>query len=143
MWLTLLTNWKIFGMGAVIIAFFGSGVYVRGQWDESRLESKLKAQEAVLIKQCDDDKQKTTEVSRAYQDKIAALNSRIAALRVRPAKCVPVAISSGGRNGEASGAKPSGAHGIDDRFLIDYAAEAEKYRLQLLSCQDFVRKERQ
>jgi uncharacterized protein len=127
---------------AAFLAIFSAGAYVNGIRWEHKLESALKDQQEALVKACEADKKKTAEVSRAYQDKIAALNSRVAALRMRPAKCVPVASPTGGRNGETSGTEPVRAHGVDAGFLIDYAAEAEKYRLQLISCQEFIRLER-
>jgi hypothetical protein len=143
LFLSVVKNPKAISYIAVFLAGLSLGWYVHSRIAESTLKSALASQQAALIKQCEDSKKITMEVSREYQSKITALNGRVAALRLRPAKCVPVTKPATGHNGEASGNEPARPHGVDAGFLIDYAGEAEKYRLQLISCQDFVRKERQ
>ena len=36
-----------------------------------------------------------------------------------------------------------GARGLRSDWLYDYAGEAEQYRLQLIACQNFIKKERE
>lgn len=88
--------------------------------------------------ECEKGKQLSKEISNDYQNKIAGLNKRIADLkRLRPSVCVPVSAAAPGRNA-ATGSVASGQNGIDAGTLLDYAADAERYRLQLSSCQDFI-----
>lgn len=141
--LNLLANRKMISYLAAFLAGLSLGWYIHSRIAESMLKSALASQQEALVKQCEDDKKITTEVSREYQNKIADLNSRVAALRMRPAKCLPVTKPAAGYDGKTSGTEPIRPHGVDAGFLIDYAAEAEKYRLQLIACQEFVRRERE
>jgi len=98
-----------------------------------------KAQQEI-VKQCEEDKQLTQEVSSDFQTQISNLNRRIAHLkRVRPSVCVPVTDTTSRRDAE-----PRDGHaqrnGIDTGALFDYAGLAEKHRLQLISCQSFINK---
>lgn len=134
----LAANWRLVAYGAAFLAVFGSGWHVRGIIAEHSLESALSDQKASLIAQCDADKKITSEVSNDYQSKIQTLNNRIASLkRLRPAGCVPISSPTSGHN-EAAGNLDAGTHGITAESLIEYGGDAEKYRLQLIGCQDFV-----
>lgn len=141
--LNLLANRKLISYIAAFLAGASLGWYVHTRIAESTLKSALASQQEALVKQCEDSKKITEEVSREYQNKIAALNSRVADLRMRPAKCLPVTKPTAGHDGKTNGAESIRPHGVDAGFLIDYAAEAEKYRLQLIACQEFVRRERE
>jgi len=99
----------------------------------------VKAQQEI-IKQCEEDKQLTQEVSSEFQTQISNLNRRLADLkRVRKPACIPV-TSSTSRCDATSRDGYVKRNGIDTRTLFDYAGLAEKYRLQLISCQSFVNK---
>lgn len=135
-------NVKLIAYGAAVLAIAWGGSHLRGMWDDAKLQRELGAQETALIAKCDADKKITEDVGREYETKISALNRRIAALRVQPSSCLPVTSTATGRNGSTTGTINAGAHGISSEFLIDYAGEAEKYRLQLISCQDFIQRER-
>lgn len=117
--------------------------------DVARLEAKqlkaLAAQEKQLNAACDKAQQITEGVSHDYQTQLSALNDKLAALkRVRAnPKCVPIADAPAGRDGAARTDKLSGPHGIRPDWLYDTAAEADKYRLQLIACQEFIKKERE
>lgn len=135
----LVTNWRLVAYGAAILAIFGLGWHTRGIISDSRLKSALESQEIELVKKCTDNQKTTYEVSNEYQKKITALNNRIAALKLQPKTCVPVTITTSGYNATA-GSLDARAHGITSSALYDYAGDAEKYRLQLISCQDFINK---
>lgn len=113
---------------------------VRGVIDEKRLESALESQRKELLKQCQEDKDLTNEVSTDYQKKIAALNRAIDNLKLHPAQCVTVTSAAGGHNAAAGGRVNDRPHEVTDYQLIDYAAIAERYRLQLIGCQNFIKK---
>lgn len=106
---------------------------------------KLAAAETALaasIAQCAADKQVTTEVSRDYQKNLAALRSRLAAHRVQPDRCIAVARPATGHDAASGTGVAAGSNGVSSGALIEYAGDAEQYRLQLIACQQFVLKER-
>lgn len=91
------------------------------------------------ISQMDSDIKTGEKIANDYQSKITSLNRAAAARRVRSSACiVPSGAAASGDHGSASAGKPVGQNGISTQFLDDYAAEAEKYRLQLIGCQDYV-----
>lgn len=117
--------------------------------DVARLEAKqtkaLAAQEKQLNDACDKAQQITEGVSRDYQEQLSTLGRQLDTLkRVRTnPKCVPIASTTAGYNGRAGERKPIETHGISTEWAYDFAAEGEKYRLQLIACQDFIKKERE
>ena len=134
----VLANWRLVAYGVAFLAVFGGGWHVKGIIAEHSLESALSDQKTSMIAQCDADKKLTSEVSNDYQSKIEALNNRISSLkRLRPAGCVPVTNSASGYHAP-TGSFDAGAHGVTFESLIEYSGDAEKYRLQLIGCQDFI-----
>lgn len=117
--------------------------------DVARLEAKqikaLAAREKQLNDACDKAQQITEGVSHDYQTQLSALNNKLAALKRVRAKpgCVPIADTSTRHDGATNTGKLSGPHGIRPDWLYDTAAEADKYRLQLIACQEFIKKERE
>jgi hypothetical protein len=108
-------------------------------------EAELKGQQIALVKQCESQKQITEDVSHDYQTKLSTLNRRIANLKRlygQTARCVPVAKPTTGHDATANGRKHVRENGILAERLIEYAGEAEQYRLQLKACQSFINKER-
>lgn len=98
----------------------------------------LESQQKTLIAKCEADKELTRKASEEYEIKISTLSNRVATLkRVQSTKCVPVTNSTSTANDTAS-AGLSKPHGITASKLIDYGADAEKTRQQLISLQDFV-----
>lgn len=101
---------------------------------------------ATLNAACQKDKAITTEVSHDYETKISALNTQLAHLkRLRGPSCIPILTdapaSNPARPDDAAQsrqhARPNG-QGLNPEWLYDFAAEAEHYRLQLISCQNFL-----
>jgi len=144
MW--LLANWKMVAIGTAIIAVFGAGVHVRGLWDESRLESKLKAQEAALNEDCAKQQKLAQGVSDAYQKKLNATTARyndaLRQLRSSSGNSLPTGAASR-PNATTSGERLYWTDENVARAALDLAATADRQTQQLLACQDFIRKERE
>ena len=137
MW--LLANWKILTTATATLAI----CWMLHSLDVHRIEAKhdkeiISAKNA-LVAECNKAQAITKGISHDYQTKLASLNARLAdAKRVHVNRCIAVqGATSAGYDGTATGAKPAGRNVGADR-LIDYAGRAEKYRLQLISCQDFI-----
>ena len=117
--------------------------------DVARLEAKqnkaLAAQEKQLNEACDKAQQITKEVSHDYQEQLSNLGRKLDTLKRVHAntQCVPITGTAAGRDEPARAGEFSGPHGIRPDWLYDTAAEADKYRLQLIACQDFIKKERE
>lgn len=113
--------------------------------DVSRLEAKqrdaLQTQATALKAQCTKDKEITTHAAQTYQDQIGALNRQLNALRLRPRpKCImPVTRPSPQLDAASGKGKPAGSYGVSTGWLYDYAGEAERYRLQVIGLQGFIR----
>lgn len=135
MWLALLSNWKAIVIGGAIIAVFGGGWHVRGQWDESRLESKLKAQEAALHEQCDKDKKITEESNAFYQKQVDDITLKLNKYSMLASKCV--AISSDATNLPASRGEPARPNGLSVGFIRHIAAQGDEYRAQRMTCDKY------
>lgn len=145
-------NWQGLAVGAIVAGVIGWGVNTWNGWqherDISALEDFYQGEQerirAELTRECEKDKQITTEASNAYQSNIADLNRQLTDFkRVRSqssaaAQCVPVTRPAGGLNGPAQPGQSVAAHGLDANALYDYAAEAEQYRLQVIGLQSFV-----
>lgn len=143
MWLLLRTLWPAIPAFLITAAL----AFLLHNFDVNRIEAKqrqaLLEQASQMQAQCDKEKSITKEVSRDYQNKTAALTRRLSELkRLRPSRCVPLlaAGTAAGRAPEA-GAIPAGQNGgVTSDALYDFAGDAEKYRLQLIGCQDFIDK---
>lgn len=131
---------------AVLTALVAFGVH---KLDVVRLEDKqikaLAAQQKQLVAACDKAQKITEEVSHDYQEQLYALGRQLDHLkRVRTtSQCVPTTGGPAGRDGTPTGGKLSGTHGVRTDWLYDYAAKAEQVRLQLIACQNFIKKERE
>ena len=137
----LISNWK------VILAVIATAAlaYMLHTVSVYRLEAQQRAaltdQATKLQGQCDADKAITKGVSDDYQKKLDVLNDQLDALRVREAaRCIAVStpVAASGRHGTAGTAKPAGQNGVTAQTLYDFAGEAERYRIQLISCQLFI-----
>lgn len=83
----------------------------------------------------------TEGIENGYQAQIDGLNATVKRLRKRPAKCVPViAIAGAGQlyPEQGYGGKHAPQNGIGTEFLYDFAADAERYRIERNACKDFV-----
>lgn len=108
-------------------------------------DRELKAQAVAMAQQCAEDKAITERVANDFQNKVADLNTRLAdARRLYDRTCVLIADPASVDHGAAKGGKPAGSASatvaaIRANDLIDLAGEGEKYRLQLMSCQAFIK----
>ncbi len=82
-----------------------------------------------------------TEGSRAYQRRLADLDRRAAALRLRQPHCVPVESDATARLNAAArdNGLPVPDAGVDRGALLDYARDCEATGLRLDALQDAVR----
>lgn len=135
MMLVLLKYWK-FAAGAIptaLLAFWLHTLHVEALTaSHARQIEKARAE---AVKGWEDAQKITYEVSNDYQKQLSALRRRLDARRVQPSICLPIAPADPGRHHAASGTGPVRANGVDSQTLLDYAAEAEEYRLRLIGCQ--------
>jgi len=152
----LLKNWRVFLAGASVVAVcMGGWNEIRVGWlnashasEIAKMKSAQVEQEKNLKAACEESKKITEDVSNEFQKNLAARDDALAAARkLLDRKCpVPVVVAktSSGRDATACSGKPAGSDdksaGVDANALLDIAAEGEKYRIQLIGCQDFVRK---
>lgn len=134
-------NWFQVGGGA-LAAFALS--WLLHTVDVGRIEAGQKKaltdQQTVLEKHCADDKQLTEENSRAYKNNMDILADRLIALkRVQPARCVmPVAGETGGGPSSPFTDEHARPDGVSTDALLDYGADCERLRLQVISLQSFI-----
>lgn len=143
MWITLiLNNIRTIGIIAAILAVFGVGMWVESQIAENTLKRELAKQQAALVAQCDADKKLTEGIDNEQLQKITALSKQLNnSKRVFAAKCnVPLSASTSIDNAATRGGKPIGQNGVSAEALLELAADGEKYRITLISCQDFIKK---
>jgi len=122
---------------------------------QARLANKHRAEIAALSAAkdaaCMTAKAITNEVSNAYQKELTALDvaaddagNLLDLLRGNGASAIQPGVAASGRDAGAAGKKlyfgDSGILGPDPQKLIAIGKRAEKTRLQLLACQQFVRK---
>lgn len=113
-------------------------------WHVDRIKNRhireLEAQATFLQDDCKKQQQITEGVSHDYQSKISSLNRELARHKrlYNKANGLRPANASGSGDGAAGSEIDAGSHGNDAGAFLDYAAEAEKYRIQLQSCQSFI-----
>lgn len=107
------------------------------QVQEWRHSAALVKQEVKYRTECTEKQRKSQEASYGYQKNLAALNSRVAELSLHKT-CMPISSSSSGHNA-APGALDTREDGIAASTLFTLAGDAEKYRLQLIACQQWIR----
>lgn len=103
------------------------------------LSARLSAQETQLKAACRASQNISYEVSNEYQNNLDDLNARLSDLnRVR--SCVPISGAPCRCDASAKGQGYGRADGVNSGTLYDYAGDAERYRLQLIACQSFIKK---
>ncbi len=133
MW--LIANWKT--IAAVALC------WMLHTLDVHRIEEKqaneITRTRNAMTDACNKVQETTRKISHDYQIQLGSLNSRLsAAKRLHNSGCVSVASSS------AAGLDAAAAKGklirrnVDADRLIDLAGRGEKYRIQLISCQQFI-----
>lgn len=143
MWIALLSRFWPAIPGALLAFWLSLFLHnIDARWTKARHAQELADQKVGLEAQCAADKAITQEVSHDYQARLAALADQLArARRLRNTCVVPTTPPTRGRDAAPLAGEPIRPHvGVPADALLDYAAEAERYRLQLLSCQEFVRR---
>lgn len=142
MW--LLANWKVIVTAAGTFAL----CLMLHKLDVSRIEAKHEKQitslRNAMTEACNQAQETTRKVSHEYQIQLGSLNSKLsAAQRLHDKRCVAVTLSPArGHDAGAAGKELSGGNaGIAAGAFIDIAGRCEKVRLQLKSCQQFIRLE--
>ena len=146
----LLNKVTLWGAAGSVLAITLMGLYIwglHGRIDSLKADLKfVKGERNFAIEQytqCLSDQRLTQEVSNAHEEKISHLNVQLRdakrLLNNTPA-CVPVASAACQCDVPTPERKPSGQNGLRSEWLLDFAAEGEQYRLQLISCQDFIKK---
>lgn len=123
--------------GAALSWLIGSAYvsHVEKEW-----AAKVEAQKTADAAQCNNDKQITKEANDALQKDRDTIARRLAALKLQaPAACVPV---TGTANLYGGGPEHAGQNGISSDWLREYAAEAETYRSEVITCIKFINQER-
>lgn len=135
--LFLLNNVKT--IVAVVVTLIIS--YALHSLDVYRLEAKaamdLQAQATEMIDKCKMNESINNGVSNDYENRINVLNSQLASLQ--PSHCtLPITIAPLQHNAEATGSKSIDGNAIYSGTLYNFAAKAEKYKIQLIECQNFI-----
>lgn len=134
-----LSKLKIVAGVCAFIALTGFFLHYRGTISENtRLKTDLKAAYVTIEKQSRNIAF-TERAAYDYESNLIRLNTDIERLRERPAKCVPVARSTGFSPETGSGPGHVKAHGISSKWLYDYAEDAEQLRIERNACRDFVK----
>lgn len=142
----LFKEWKLFVILGLIITLLGQHIYYRHKLTAADAERRkqVAAEGQAIWKECQSDNKLTQEQTSEYQKKIDDLNMQLAADELRGATCVDIALPpsspASGNPGASGAAKHDEPHGVTSSALYAFAADAERYRLQLASCQDFVKK---
>jgi hypothetical protein len=132
--------------GAIISAVISFYIFT-ARMDVLRLDQQkaLSVQASSYIQKCNADKKITEDVQNETQTRINSLNDQLASLkRLRPAKCVPVLSGPAGQhNGTTGSGKLPISNGLRSEWLYDFSGRCESTRIELIGCQEFIKKERQ
>ncbi len=80
-----------------------------------------------------------TEVSKSYENRLSNLNSRLAAIRLRPSRCiVPIPTAAARPDGSAATAPGPGSVGITSESLLNFEGDCHREVFKLMSLQDFI-----
>lgn len=142
----LLRYWQLvagFVLGAVLAGWVGWQLH---GWRVETLEGRYKAEANKAITaaaaQCRDNQKLTEGIAREYHKQIDNLGRRLAdAKRVYGNRCirpVPVAGTAGGGDAAARAGHVD-PDGVAVGDFLDYGGDAERYRRQLMACQQFIR----
>ena len=91
--------------------------------------------------QCETDKKISYEVSNDYQEKLSSLDVQLNDLRgLYNKQCIAVNSASCGHNAATTETKLRVQNGINAEWLIEYSGDAERVRLRLIACQDYLKR---
>lgn len=119
----------------------GAGLYIWGLQKELKIVRGERDTYKASHSQCENDKLIAQEVSNDYQKKLSALDIKLRDLqRVYERTCIPIDRGTGRRNAASSAGELPRSDGIPATALLEYAGDAERVRLRLIACQDFITK---
>lgn len=122
--------------GTVIAILLLSCGYLSVRLDAVKLEAK---QNKLAYEQCVASSKIAEEVSNEYQSEISNLNRRLRDVRRMLADtCIPVGDAASGRDGAASDGEFRGSNGVPATRILDLAEDAERVRLRLIGCQNYI-----
>lgn len=99
---------------------------------------ELTKQRDQLVSDCKKAQKITEDSANDLLKKTSDLTAKLNAYKLRlKSQPVPATKPTTGNDGGPKSCQYAGSDSVD---LLDYAADAEKYRLQLISCQSFVTK---
>lgn len=131
----ILKYWK-FLAGALPVALVGLWLHgVLMDLEKASCARQIEQAKAEAVRGWEDAQKQTFEVSNDYQKQLADLRRRLNARRVQPPVCVPVTPADPGRRDAAAGTEHVRPDGVPATAFLDFAAEAEEYRLRLIACQ--------
>lgn len=131
----------VLGVCTAVVLFCG-WMYIKYLRSEIKILTNERNVAEQGWKQCKADQKITSEVSNDLQGKLSALDKQYRDLKRvhNNATCVPTPRAPSGRDAAPGSGEYAGSHGIMAGDLIDFAAEGEHYRLQLISCHNFINK---
>lgn len=132
----ILANWKAIGISVIVIALLAFLHHYDVLAQQAATTRALAAQQSADVTACNTDKATTKETNDALQKDRDDIAGKLAAYKLhQPSSCVHVA---GHTNLPGTGAGHAAENGISTDWLRDYAAEAEGYRRELISCTGFI-----
>lgn len=137
-------NWIPLAVSAFLTAILALGahlLYMAYVVEPGHVKA-LAEQKTALETSCQEAKKITEGVSDAFAKSSTDLADRLDLNLLRPTTCilVPAPGPAGRDHAAAAATKLSQPHGIPAATFYRFAASAEKTRLQLIGCQDFIKK---
>jgi hypothetical protein len=143
-WLVAPAVLSALAVGWLALTLHNADVIKRNADWQDKLDKAVAARTVEMYDKCKAAQAITEKVSHEYQSDLADLNSQLNTLRLRvgPSRCVPVnsGNTASGHDGAPAKNELPQRNGLSAWYLIDFAGRAENTRLQLLSCQNFVRR---
>jgi len=142
-------NIKIISIIALFVIMSGGSIYIKIlQSDLRAVKAEIKlvqAEKETAVQnytQCLEDKKITNEVSNEYQNQLSISNTELDHFKrmFREATCINIASPSSQPYDSTKEGKHGQPNGLRSDWLLDYAGEAEGYRLQVIGLQNFIKK---
>lgn len=135
-------NIKVIAALILFGLFAGGALYIRVLQGDLRALRLERDNAVFLYDHSEKDKKNAYEVAHANQMRLRALDRQYDDLKRMwdNAVCIPVTDAASGCHDAGAGAELPRCHGIVAEALLSYAREAERVRLQLIACQDYVRR---
>lgn len=135
-----MTKYLLIACGVMGLMLAGSGLWIKSLKSDLALQIANAQAFEEANNQCEKQREKANEISKKHQGRLADLNRKLRDYRVRDANAVCVNIDEATRrhNDATNGTIVLEKNGLRSEWLIEYAGEAERTRLQLIGCQEFI-----